>query len=330
MKLAAQNEIGIEPRLMACIPAYNKPDELERLLNSITNSNRKVDLVLIVDNSNEPHLDDNRALVARYPDYFVYFRNQNRLKGCAQAFRIGMEKFLETDYDLLLLLDQDGMIGADSIEKYVEYSREADIIVPKIRNIDTKSTNAVGLLPSKITGFAKTYATDAEPGEIVIGPNMGLLINRTVVENCVCDDENYLVWFSDFDYGLKSRSLGYQSRYFPEIVIYHPNLSEKYQSRNGKFKTFLYKAIPFQHLGYISQRSTEQEAFAVYSRVYMTAKYFHPLVVYANMVYTLNPFLLWYRAYRYRILWRETISVYRRAILAARRERQSPAKWPCH
>ncbi|NLZ14279.1 MAG: hypothetical protein GXY29_08830, partial [Thermotogaceae bacterium] len=163
-----------------------------------------------------------------------------------------------------------------------------------------------------------------------IGPNMGLLINRTVVENCVCDDENYLVWFSDFDYGLKSRSLGYQSRYFPEIVVYHPNLSEKYQSRNGKFKTFLYKAIPFQHLGYISQRSTEQEAFAVYSRVYMTAKYFHPLVVYANMVYTLNPFLLWYRAYRYRILWRETISVYRRAILAARRERQSPAKSLCH
>ncbi|MGB4200966.1 MAG: glycosyltransferase family 2 protein [Candidatus Cloacimonetes bacterium] len=326
MNRTAQDESGSPVRLMACVPAYNNPFDLERLLDSIVDSTRKVDLVFIVDNSEDGYLERNQTLVARYPDNFVYYPNRKPLKGCAQAFRIGMEKFLELDYDLLLLLDQDGLISPDSIEKYIEHRHEADLLVPQIRNIDPNSPKKLGLLPSKVTGFAKTYTTEAEPGESVIGPNMGLLINRKVVEHCVYDDENYLVWFSDFDYGLKTRSLGYQSRYMPDIVVYHPNLSEKYPSRSGKLSTLRFRLTPFQHLGYVSQGSTEQETFAVYSRVYMSAKYFHPLVVYANLLYTLNPILLWYRIFRYRVLWRETLSVYRRAIHAGRRDRRSPAK----
>ncbi len=329
MNQTSQDTSRARLRLMTCVPAYNNPGDLERLLDSIRASDRKADLVFIVDNSEDGYLERNRVLVARYPDNFVYLPNRKRLKGCAQAFRIGMEKFLELKYDLLLLLDQDGAVRPDSIEKYIEHSHEADLIVPQIRNIDLNSPNTVGLSPSKVTGFAKTHATEAEPGEIVIGPNMGLLINRTVVKNCMYDDENYLVWFSDFDYGLKTRSFGYESKYFPDIVVYHPNLSEKYVRRRGKLSAFLYRTIPLQHLGYISKRSTEQEEFAIYSRVYMTAKYFHPLAVYADLVYTLNPFLLWYRLFRYHILWKKTLSVYRRAMRVARRDRRYLPKQPC-
>jgi GT2 family glycosyltransferase len=321
LKQTLQDENMTPLRLMACIPAYNNPVELERLLNSIAESHRKADFVFIVDNSEERYLDSNRALVARYPENFVYSLNHKSKKGCAQAFRLGMEKFLELKYDLLLLLDQDGKIRSDSIEKYIERSREADIIVPQIQNVERDSLIGIGLLPSKATPFAKTIPIEAVEGDIVVGPNMGLLINRYVVERCMYDDENYLVWFSDFDYGLKTRSFGYLSKYYPDIVVYHPNLSEKYLYRNGKLSAFMYKTIPFQHLGYVNEKSTEQEAFAVYSRVYLTAKYFHRFVIYIDMVYTFNPFLLWYRLFRYRILWRETLSTYRRAIRAARMDR---------
>ncbi|HOH13334.1 MAG TPA: glycosyltransferase family A protein, partial [Thermotogota bacterium] len=154
MNRTAQDESGSPVRLMACVPAYNNPFDLERLLDSIVDSTRKVDLVFIVDNSEDGYLERNQTLVARYPDNFVYYPNRKPLKGCAQAFRIGMEKFLELDYDLLLLLDQDGLISPDSIEKYIEHRHEADLLVPRIRNIDPNSPKKLGLLPSKVTGFA--------------------------------------------------------------------------------------------------------------------------------------------------------------------------------
>ena len=168
MNRTAQDESGSPVRLMACVPAYNNPFDLDRLLDSIVDSTRKVDLVFIVDNSEDGYLERNQTLVARYPDNFVYYPNRKPLKGCAQAFRIGMEKFLELDYDLLLLLDQDGLISPDSIEKYIEHRHMGAISSSSDTQHRPEFAEKLGLLPSKVTGFAKTYTTEAT-GESVIG-----------------------------------------------------------------------------------------------------------------------------------------------------------------
>ena len=310
-------------RIMACIAAYNSPEDLGVLLNSLDRSQRTIDEVYVVDNSNESYLHENLRLVGQYPDHFVYEVNPQRKKGCAQAFRIGMERFLVMGYDLLLLLDQDGKIQEDSIERYLDHIEEADLIVPKIRNIIPHSPYEIGLLPSKVSMLAKTDTIQASEGDEVIGPNMGLMIHRYVVEQCMYDDDHYFVGFSDFDYGLRTRRFGYRSRYFSDIIVYHPNLSEKYPKKWSRFRDWMFGVIPFQHLGYVSRHCTYRDECDLYSRVFLTTKYFPFFVVIANILHTFNPLILWYRMIRYQIAFGKTVSVYRSAIRAARVDRKT-------
>ncbi len=308
---------------MACIAAYNNPDDLSVLLRSLDQSRRRIDQVYVVDNSDGVFLDVNRRLVGQYPDHFAYEPSAHQKKGCAQAFKIGMERFLEIGYDLLLLLDQDGKIREDSIERYLDHIEEADLIVPNIGNINPQSPHEIGLLPSKISMLAKTEAIQATNGSEVIGPNMGLMIHRYVVERCMYDDTHYLVGFSDFDYGLKTVLYGYRSRYFSDIIVYHPNLSEKYPQKPSRFRDWVFRAIPFQHLGYVSRHSAHRDEWDLYSRIFLTAKYFPFFVVIANIAHTFNPLFLWYRMVRYQISFRKTVSIYRSAIRAGRADRKS-------
>jgi glycosyltransferase involved in cell wall biosynthesis len=213
-------------KVCAVTVAYNNPDELARLLSCLQTQARLNGLI-VLDNSNDVHVGANEATfgahVQRYP-FARYIRTGENI-GSAAGFCLGMKIAHEKGFDWAWLLDQDGTVEKGCLDSLVRDVGRADILCPKIVDIDDPST--VSLQSGAIQNLwgRMVWKAFTESRDISFFATHGALISKKVLDRIgYYDARHYFVGSEDADYAYRATSEHMVIRVVVEAVARHPDI----------------------------------------------------------------------------------------------------------
>jgi rhamnosyltransferase len=105
-------------KISALIVTYNFSDELDLLIDSIKD---QVHSILIIDNFSNEYCRDHLHTISR-SNSKITVDFQNRNKGVAEAYNIGLKKIFDTGYSYGLVLDQDSILDQNYIDTIMKYA----------------------------------------------------------------------------------------------------------------------------------------------------------------------------------------------------------------
>ncbi len=185
----ADNLIG--PAIAGVVILY---EPVEETLKNITSYIDKINLLYIIDNSNETYPFVTKFIENR-PEKTTYIFNNGNL-GVAAALNIAINKALEDGYSYLLTMDQDSYFEEGSLEILINSLADSDsagIVSPFHKN--RFFTN-----PPKLKG----------PEEVSDVMTSGNIINLSVIEKIGKFREDYFIDYVDIEFCLRLRKNGYK------------------------------------------------------------------------------------------------------------------------
>lgn len=244
--------------LSIVIVTYNSAGDIISCLSSISKNIRFQYEIIIIDNNSF----DSTVKKIRDSGFKITILPQEKNLGFSKANNLGA-KVAKGDY--LLFLNPDTEIIDGSVDKMISFMQEhkKSIVAPKLIMEDGQSQPSVRKLPTlwgaiKEYFLGKKYSYEAYVPlgeksievESVVGAAM--LIEKAVFEEVGCFNEQYQLYFEDFDLCRSIKKLGLKIFYLPNVLIKHkigassttnPNslkLLEKSSSiYHGKFRAFV-------------------------------------------------------------------------------------------
>ncbi|MDR1514739.1 MAG: glycosyltransferase [Synergistaceae bacterium] len=233
--------IPSQQTVCAVTVAYNDPDELNRLLESISAQTRPVDCVIVVDNSDESLLSDRNSVVTDSAlceiSNFEFVKSPVN-RGSAGGFKMGMALAYARNYDWIWLLDQDGIAAKDCLKKLLESSGKAGILCPKVLSIGDESAELY--FRGRLNFLGGSFPVFSCPGKelsITLFATHGVMISRAAIsETGYYDDRNFFCGWEDHDYSQRLKKNGIKMLLVSDAVVYHPDLIAKYKkTKAGRF-----------------------------------------------------------------------------------------------
>lgn len=199
------------------IPVYNRPDETDELLASLTQQNYSgnFEVIIVEDGS----AIDSRAIVEKYQDQFdiVYYYKSNSGPGDSRNY--GMRK---AKGDYYIILDSDCIIPADYLrivdqylqEKYVDCFGGPDRALPSFTAVQKAINFAMTsfLTTGGIRGGSERLSK-FQPRSF----NMGISKKAFLASNGF----GKIHPGEDPDLTIRLWNLGFQSELFPDAYVYH-------------------------------------------------------------------------------------------------------------
>jgi GT2 family glycosyltransferase len=151
--------------------------------------------------------------------------------GYAKAANIGIKK---TDSHLLLVANSDIILekdfNAQILEKFRE-DKDVDMLSPLILRFDQSTVDSAGqacslsLYPSEI-GFGRNIReVPIEEKSIFSVCGAATVFSRQALEQLKIEneyyDEDFFIFWEDFDIGWRSQLLGLKTRFYPKAIVYH-------------------------------------------------------------------------------------------------------------
>jgi len=215
------------------VPVYNRPQEIEELLQSLTNQvfENTVEIIVVEDGSTLPC----KSVVKKYTDQLLvnYFFKPNTGAGDSRNF--GMQK---ANGNYFVILDSDVLLPShylDAVEKslslnYTDFYGGPDAAHPsftaiqKAINYSMTSLLTTGGIRGKKKGIGKF-----QPRSF----NMGISKNAFEASNGFSE----MKYGEDIDLSLRLESLGFKSQLISNAFVYH--------KRRSTFKQFLLQTYNF-------------------------------------------------------------------------------------
>jgi len=209
------------------IVSYNSEKFLEKNLHSLVSQTVKFKQIVVVDN----HSTDNSPRVIEGFKNEVDIIKLSYNSGYAKAANIGIKN---TDSDLLLVANSDIILdenfNAAVLEKFRE-SKDIAVLSPLILRFDRKTIDSAGqacslaLYPSEI-GFNRDIRhIPVEEGPIFSVCGAASVFSRQALEQLMINDEYYdedfFIFWEDFDIGWRAHLLGLKTLFYPKAVVYH-------------------------------------------------------------------------------------------------------------
>jgi len=237
LKSSNQNNFSVgneQPIVWIIIPTFNRGNDLLECIQSIKNQNYTNYRIVIIDNNSQ---DNTRVLLNnQYSDLHIIHLDSNR--GASAATNIGINYALSKNANLVLRLDSDTILGNSYLEMLVDVlikTKNAGIASGKILSYDK---------PEEIWftgGFLKKWnlgATYIDPHkhindlgnsiiEVDLLPSTGMLITREAIELTNGFDEDFLVYYEDFDFCLRVKKNGLKLFCVTDAKIWHKVFSQK-------------------------------------------------------------------------------------------------------
>jgi GT2 family glycosyltransferase len=214
--------------------AYNDPDELACLLESIARQTRPIDGLIVIDNSEAIAFKDSNKNVfdSSLPEipckeYIVMDRN----RGSAHGFKKGMEIAHTNGFDWVWLLDQDGCAEEMCLEYLLKTPRKALVLCPKVLSMDDRITELTfrGMIDLWGNFVPILVGTDENERAITAFATHGVMISRIAMEDVgYFDDRNFFCGWEDHDYSFRLKKHNCRMMLVPRSKVYHPNLLVKY------------------------------------------------------------------------------------------------------
>ena len=213
-------------KICAIVVTYNRVKFLERCLNALVKQTVPIDKILIVDNcsSDGTVARLNTAWLSKYPQIQLVQLQENM--GGAGGFYAGMRKGVDSDFDYLWLMDDDGFPQVDCLEKLLRYAGSEKVIGPIVA---TDTFDGLLCFPVRLPGSMKVFSELKEfqhelPGQVkgLLLPFNGTLIPRSIPEKIGYPRKEYFIWGDEIEYSLRVKKYGYSIETISEAVFYHP------------------------------------------------------------------------------------------------------------
>ena len=217
----------IPPFVSVVIPTYNRKEKLERLLNSILQSDypkEKIEIIVVDDASN----DGTAELIAKQFNTVLYIRNIEE-KLVAAARNRGLKA---SNGEFILIIDDDNIIYKDTIIHLVRVltdDKSIGIAAPimyydnvpnKIwcagikRNMVTSKTTFIGLDQIDEGQFDTILDSDDFP-------NCFMTRKEIIDIGIFFDDVNFPIHFEESDFCERIKRRGYRSVLVPSAKVFH-------------------------------------------------------------------------------------------------------------
>ena len=224
----------IEPLVWIVIPTRNRSADLIDCINSVKKQvylNRKI---VVVDNNSED--DTLERLHTLHPNIDILCLEKNY--GASYATNRGFEFAINHKAEYVLRLDSDTILD----EKYLTILMEVMLNMPDTAIVSGtifyySEPERIWFTGAKLTKwdlnakFMNTNESDNELSnqhyEVDLLPSTGMLISRETIEQLNGFDEDYLVYYEDFDFCLRTKKNGKKIIYVPSARMWHKIFSNK-------------------------------------------------------------------------------------------------------
>jgi GT2 family glycosyltransferase len=307
---------GINTKVCAVTVAYNSPEELERLLASLTGQDNSLRGLIVVDNSDQAYLAANKKIFESCSNRFTlsrYLKSEHNV-GSAGGFRRGMQIAHENHCDWVWLLDQDGTISHSCLTELLKCSEEGDILCPKTVDIEQPNPTLPTVYAESFLGGSYSVISPSTNCQINGFATHATLISKRALDTIgYYDDAFFFVGYEDGDYGLRAVEAGLVIFFVEQAEAQHPNLilkkaqgtltSARLEQRQAKHRDLeprtldriaarnakeagknwartIDKILPY-FLGYITALNgqapcSRTRSISIFSRLYMVRKHLRP------------------------------------------------------
>lgn len=222
------------PSVWVVIPTWNRKDEIQECLNSVLVSDYINLNIVVIDNGST---DDTAHLISEnYPQINLIQLNKNI--GASAASNMGFEYALKKGAKYLLRLDSDMLIDKSMISEMVKFAvsdSSLGLIFPKILRYDqpdiiwyTGAKRHSFFIVSRAKDFnVKDGGGESSNFEIDFAPSAAILLSATVVKKTKGFDEDYFVYFEDYDLCIRIKKLDKNIFYCPAAKAWHKIGSDK-------------------------------------------------------------------------------------------------------
>jgi GT2 family glycosyltransferase len=264
-------------RVCAVAVAYNNPGELARLLSSLNGQNALLNGLVIVDNSEDHCLVENKKVFDVYSKTYAlarYHKSDGNV-GSAGGFRRGMQIAHANGFGWVWLLDQDGAAFPGCLTELLAHCAEGDILCPTIVDIDRPGCRIPKAYLSNFFGELYPATSCSDACRVRNFGTHAALISREALDAIgYYDDSFFFVGFEDLDYGHRAVQAGLIILLVPTAEASHPikcpNKSLKWASKIGN-------SVP-RRLNYVTDLDLKQppcsrtRSISAFSQAYLESK----------------------------------------------------------
>jgi GT2 family glycosyltransferase len=208
------------------IICYNSERFLKKAITSLINQTVKFDRIIVIDNNSS---DNSLEILSQYIEVEVIALKEN--VGYSRGANIGI-RHVETDLTLIansdIILDQE--FNAKVISK-CQQDKDIGLLSPLILRFDRKTVDSAGqecsrALYPKETGFNQEMKSlPIKEGSVFSVCGAATLFTRKALERLKINDEYYdedfFIFWEDFDIGWRANLLGLKVHFYPEAIVYH-------------------------------------------------------------------------------------------------------------
>ena len=198
------------------------------------------DIVVVDNNSNEPFPNE---LLKRYPQVVLLKQTDNW--GFAKGNNIGITYSIKEHYEYTLLLNNDVHVDSKLLSEMIDIADDNTIVVPKIYYYDKPDVLwyaggeiLYGRMESKNIGYGeKDTGQYNKIKNIEFMNGCCTLIKNTIFEKIGLLDEDYFLYFEDFDFGIRAINNGISIQYQPKARLWH-KVSSSSGGENSKVQVY--------------------------------------------------------------------------------------------
>lgn len=217
------------------VVTYNSSNDIEKCLGSlIKHTNKKsIELSIYLYDNNSNDIKATQKIVAdKYPFVKIITSKQNK------GFGYGHNKIIdEIKSDYHLILNPDIEFTQDTIQKLIEYLESninIALITPEIRNTDKTIqqlpkifpkiryvlSSTIPILAKYRTPYTMSEKTLTQPTNIQICTGCFMLARTNKLKSIGGFDENFFLYFEDFDLSMRMKKMG-DIVYYPLANVTH-------------------------------------------------------------------------------------------------------------
>ncbi len=310
---------GIAAQVCAITVAFNKPEELSRLLRSLPATS--LSGLIVVDNSEYRYIKDNQSIFQQYSQGYTFARyiEVGRNIGSAGGFALGMKTAHSNAFDWIWLLDQDGTVESECLAVLLQSAHQADIRCPKIVAIRNPHYELSYLRSvQNVWGRIIPVGSQATNQSIDFFSSHGTLISRKVLDRVgYYDSENFFVRGEDWDYSFRATTNGMAILLVVDAEVRHPNILHPVGKMFGltklqdkvlpQFLECISNQLPYEH-----NCTPKDRSLAVLSNAYLNTKRLKTQQFWAALFFSL--FVVSLRkiiGYGGAFSWKKTLRMYR-------------------
>ncbi len=302
------------PRVVVCITSYNNHAELSRLIDCIADQSVAVHSIVILENSDDSEIRRLNKSLMFSSKIEITISEAERNLGSAGGFSKAMSLAIRENVDAVWLLDQDGEVKTDCLEKLLDYYDSSSILCPVVLTRKGEELCYFRYFTNFLGKNLGTCILDTKNKCFLIDGfgTHGVLIPKSVVNEIgVYDSKHFFVGFEDYDYSHRARRHNVPIMLIRSAIVYHPDLGQKHglvKKRKSRRLESLSNFLP-PFLGAINEGSPDRFVASVYSRSYIIGKYYSTAIIITDMLYSALRILA-LKALRKDVLLKKTLRLY--------------------